>query len=202
MGIDRTDTSSPDGARQVKFLDYACGTGTATRALGSYVTTVRGIDLSQNMVAKFNETARSAGMPEDQVKAEYGDFCVEQLPEPFASSPEWRDFDLAAVLVGFHHFEHPALAIRNLATTLKPGSGTLVVIDILPFQPDHVPAHMQPTIQHHGFSEEDMRKLMTEAGLTGFEFEVLEEPIEFVRKEGTKKQMKLFVAKGRRGSES
>nr|POE88436.1 putative methyltransferase c1347.09 [Quercus suber] len=193
MGIHGTPT------KPLKFLDYACGTGTATRALVPYVTTVRGIDLSENMVNKYNAIARSAGMAAAQVTAECGDFCVEQVLEPFASSSEWRDFDLAAVLVGFHHFESPALAIRNLAASLRPKSGTLIIVDILPFQPDHVPTHMQPTIKHHGFSEEEMRKLMEEAGLESFEFEVLQEPIEFAPKEGVKRQMKIFIAKGTRG---
>ena len=61
-----------------------------------------------------------------------GNLCVPEDPSPAEfASPEFFNFDVAAVGLGFHHFDDPALAARRLAERLKTG-GVLVILDFLP----------------------------------------------------------------------
>lgn len=167
-----------------------------TQALGPFASMIRGIDISENMVFKFNDAARSSGLTEDQANAVCGDLCVSTVPAQF-TTPDWQNFDVAVVMSGFHHFENPALAVRRLAATLKPETGTLVIVDALPFKFPDADQHMQHTVKHNGFTRDDMKKLMDDAGLEGFEFDVLDEPMEFVSKDGTKTQRRGFLARAR-----
>lgn len=58
-----------------------------------------------------------------------GNLCVPDDPSPAAfASPEFSSFDVAAVGLGFHHFDDPSLAARRLAERLKTG-GVLVILD-------------------------------------------------------------------------
>lgn len=72
--------------------------------------------------------------------AHQGNLCVPDDPSPAAfAGPEFFNFDVAAVGLGFHHFDHPALAARRLAERLKTG-GVLVILDFLPHdKPDVSP---------------------------------------------------------------
>ena len=99
--------------REVRLLDYACGTGAVTKALGSYVTTIRGIDISENMVKHYNEAARSSGLAPEQAHAVVGDLLGATVPSEL-SGPDFYDFDVAAIGLGFHHFENPPLAVKRL----------------------------------------------------------------------------------------
>lgn len=66
------------------------------------------------------------------MRAHQGNICVPSDPDPPAfASAEFFDFDVAAVGLGFHHFDDPALAARRLAARLKTG-GVLVILDFLP----------------------------------------------------------------------
>jgi len=61
-----------------------------------------------------------------------GNLCAPDDPNPPAlASPEFYNFDIAAVGLGFHHFDKPALAARRLAERLKTG-GVLLILDFLP----------------------------------------------------------------------
>ncbi|KAK4508018.1 hypothetical protein PRZ48_001753 [Zasmidium cellare] len=194
-----------DSKQDVRLLDYACGTGAITKALGPYVSTIRGIDISENMVQKYNETARSSGLSEEQAHAVVGDLCGETVTENLNGS-EWYDFDIAVIGLGFHHMEHPSLAIKRLAERLKPSTGVLVIIDFLPFdvKKDHDASgeqgkfpEMKHTIKHNGFTGEQMRDLYLAAGFEDFEVVVLKEPAVMELKDGTV-QRTLFFARGRR----
>lgn len=87
----------------VKLLDYACGTGAITKALGPYVTTIQGIDISEKMVQEYNHAALSSGLQPDRVSAVVGDLFTGQVAEHLGGS-RFRDFDVAVVGLGFHHF--------------------------------------------------------------------------------------------------
>ena len=61
-----------------------------------------------------------------------GNICMPDDPSPTAfSSPEFFNFDIAAVGLGFHHFDDPELAACRLVERLRPG-GVLVILDFLP----------------------------------------------------------------------
>ena len=192
-------------------MDYACGTGAITQALGPYVSTIRGIDISEGMVEKYNEAARSSGLSSEQANAVVGDLLADQVPEHLAG-PDFQSFDVAVIGLGFHHFEDPALALKRLSERLRPGEGVLVIIDFLPFEhkdeqerkhreqnPGADFPEMAHTIKHSGFTEPQMKQLYAEAGLQEFGFDVLPEPAVMELKTGTKERT-IFIAKGKRGA--
>lgn len=196
--------------RDVKLLDYACGTGAITKALGPYVNTIRGIDVSEKMVEEYNKAAHSSGLTNEQANAVVGDLVGDSVPEKL-NGPEYENFDVAVIGLGFHHFEHPQRSIKRLAERLKPGIGVLVIVDWLPSdhghksEDDHQKQHstdsdmgeMSHTIKHDGFERDDMKKLFDEAGLVDFGWHVLPEPSVLEMKTGTRSKT-LFIAKAAR----
>lgn len=68
-----------------------------------------------------------------------GNLCVPSALEPEAlAAPNFFNFDIAAVGLGFHHFDDPALAAQRLVKRLNPG-GVLLVLDFLTHDKlDHV----------------------------------------------------------------
>lgn len=137
----------PDKARDqqmpVRLLDYACGTGAITKALGPYVTDVRGVDVSEGMVKAFNEACKTMAASEggegqaegkEAVKAVVGDLVsVSGTGGESLKGSEWYEFDIAVVGLGFHHFEDPGLALKKLAERVKAATGVVVIVDFLPF---------------------------------------------------------------------
>ncbi|KJY01117.1 hypothetical protein TI39_contig302g00005 [Zymoseptoria brevis] len=148
MGVPWILPTDQPGRRDVRLLDYACGTGSITQALGPHVSTIRGIDISENMVTKYNEAASSSGLTHEQAHAVVGDLFTQTVAPELCTS-EWYNFDIAVIGLGFHHFEHPDLAIKRLAERLKPETGVLVIVDFLPFEASGHHHH-----HHHGHKHE------------------------------------------------
>lgn len=171
----------------------------------------------EKRMAELPTTSSSASTSSSSpfnASAHLGDFCSKdpQLP----SSVELADYDIAAVGLGFHHFDNPELCLRRLAQTVKKGTGIVLILDWLPAESSH-DAHgeqsnghghgekgdkdewqaMQKTVKHNGFDETTMRRMYEEAGLTDFGFEVLDE--EFVLEPKGRRMVKRgFLARGRR----
>ncbi|KAJ2899668.1 methyltransferase-like protein [Zalerion maritima] len=171
--------------KEVRLLDYACGTGMVSRtctspatkggnmgatiikqpkSLGPWITSAVGIDITENMVEMYNTRADNQGLSESEMHAFVGNLCSPKDPSPAAfSDPKFFDFDVAGVGLGFHHFDDPGFAAKQLTGRLKPG-GTLFIIDFLPH--DEL-THNHPskdTVTQHGFSEEQIRKIFEDAG--------------------------------------
>ncbi|KAK0725729.1 S-adenosyl-L-methionine-dependent methyltransferase [Lasiosphaeris hirsuta] len=186
IGVDWVDGSDDDSGededvtkeesapkREVRLLDYACGTGLANthhQALAPYTTQCIGIDLSGNMVATYNTRAANQGLTPSEMHAYQGNL-LSTPPSPSLAAPAFTNFTLAAVGLGFHHFDDPALAARRLVERLAPG-GVLVVIDFLPhakIESTHAASH---TVTRHGFEEEEVRGMFEDAGAgEGFRLE-------------------------------
>ncbi|KAK4239103.1 S-adenosyl-L-methionine-dependent methyltransferase [Achaetomium macrosporum] len=188
-----------EGAQEktVRLLDYACGTGVVSRALAPYTTQCVGIDLSENMATAYNARAENQGLTHSEMHAYQGNLCDPEDPNPQAfASPEFSNFDVAAVGLGFHHFDDPALAAKRLAGRLKTG-GVLVILDFFSHdKPD--PSHPATnTITHHGFSEEQVRRIFEDAGV-GKDFAMgdVGAVFHFSREDGSEVRRKLFIARG------
>ena len=182
--------------RECKLLDYACGTGSITRALGPWVTTIRGIDISENMVQKYNDDAKAAGLPPERVNAVVGDLCADEVPEHL-NAPEFYNFDIAVISLGFHHFENPVRAIERLTERLKTATGTLIIVDFLPFDEEASGGNdpWQGTIKNRGFTSTNTEKLFTAGGLEKFSFSLLDEPAVLEKESGPVKRG-VFIARG------
>ncbi|OQO02278.1 hypothetical protein B0A48_11832 [Cryoendolithus antarcticus] len=191
---------TPAPGRDIKLLDYACGPGSITTALSPYVTQTVALDVSPNMVEAYNAAATACGA---NAKATVGDLVAENVAPDFEGE-EWKDFDVAVIGLGFHHFADPALAVKRLTERLKPGTGVLVIVDFLPFAPkehqhhSHSGPDMQTTIKHHGFTSTGLESLFTSSGLEDFGFQTLPEPAKLEFADGGTSERTVFIAKGKR----
>ncbi|KAK5114693.1 hypothetical protein LTR62_002266 [Meristemomyces frigidus] len=194
---------------ECKLLDYACGTGVVTKALGPRVNTIRGIDISEKMVEKYNEACRSSGLDEEKAHAVVGDILTSP-PSAELQGKEWYDFGVAVICLGFHHFEFPQLAVTRLVERLRKG-GVLFIVDFLPFD-DEVEKEkrmreerggggdfpdMTHTIRHNGFNESQMETFFEDAGLGDFGFNLATNTTTMELKGGTMERQ-IFFAKGRK----
>jgi SAM-dependent methyltransferase len=139
-----------------------------------------------------------------EISASVGNLLAPTDPSPEGfESEEFHNFDLAAVGLGFHHFEDPVLAARRLAARLRAG-GCLLIIDFLLNEKSsdggegegdmkgngNGHGHCHRFGKHHGygngdatvsqtkgrrgFGEEEMRDIFRSAGVgKDFDFEVI-----------------------------
>jgi SAM-dependent methyltransferase len=132
--LNKTTSSKQD----YKLLDYACGPGTVTRSLLPYVTSIQAIDVSDGMVAEYNERSEKAGTT-DIASAIQGNLLGD---EPYVTrdgskdldiegNPKLNDFDAVIVGLGFHHFSDWTGSLQKLALRVKPG-GVVGIIDLEP----------------------------------------------------------------------
>lgn len=200
-------------AEKVRLLDYACGTGLISRALGPYVTTTTGIDISPNMVSAFNKRATDVGIPQSQVSAVVGNLFTPESSDALAE-PEYFNFDIVAVGSAYHHFEDVTLATKRLVERLKPG-GVLFIIDFIQGAGmDHshehghhghtdipedvlkeLPKEMIDSIKVTDFDEAHVRAFFEEAGLVEFAISVLDEKL-YMEYSGRSMERTVFFAKG------
>ncbi|TWU74271.1 hypothetical protein ED733_004956 [Metarhizium rileyi] len=183
-----------------RLLDYACGTGLVTRALGAQLSQCVGIDISESMVEQYNLNAKAHGLSLSERAAYLGNLISPDDPSPAAfASPSFFDFDVAGVGLGFHHVDDCSLAAKRLAQRLRPGGG-FFIMDFLSHAPlDHGAA--SKGICHHGFTEDQVRAMFDEAGVgKGFGFEVMDTDITFDHGPGSSSPLvrRVFFARGQK----
>ncbi|KAG6136219.1 hypothetical protein E4U12_001324 [Claviceps purpurea] len=180
-----------------RLLDYACGTGLLSRALGPQLSRCVGIDISESMVEQYNARSNRDGLAPEKCIACVGNLLSPDDPSPEKfSSPDFFDFDLAGVGLGFHHMDDCALAAKQLAHRLRPG-GVLFIVDFVTHAP---PSSEQiSSVRHNGFTEQQVRDMFEGAGAGGnFAFHALPEDITFENAHGEGKHMarRVFIARG------
>lgn len=174
-------------------------TNTTIQALAPYITQSIGIDVSEGMVSEYNKSAENQGVLASEMHAHIGNLLNPADANPASlSSQEFFNFDIAAVGLGFHHFDDPTLAAKRLAERLKTG-GALFIVDFLPHGQLHAGHKAKDTVKHLGFAEEEVRRMFTEAGVGGgFEYVVVGKGIVFTH-EGQQMRRSLFMARGTKG---
>ncbi|KAK3080313.1 hypothetical protein LTS18_002508 [Coniosporium uncinatum] len=196
IGVNWASPSSPDSDHEVRFLDYACGSGSMTRAFAPYITTAIGIDISPNMIKLFSQLAEASGLPSSHITAVVGDL-LSTPPTENVCTREFHDFDLAAIGLGFHHFGDQAAALQRLAERLRPG-GVVLIVDLRGDHPMHGKGHpAMKTIHRGGFEEEEVKRLFEGVGLVEFGFQTLPEKMRMKKGDSTFER-EVFVAKGRK----
>ncbi|CCE33456.1 uncharacterized protein CPUR_07381 [Claviceps purpurea 20.1] len=180
-----------------RLLDYACGTGLLSRALGPQLSRCVGIDISESMVEQYNARSNRDGLAPEKCIACVGNLLSPDDPSPEKfSSPDFFDFDLAGVGLGFHHMDDCALAAKQLAHRLRPG-GVLFIVDFVTHAPP--PSEQISSVRHNGFTEQQVRDMFEGAGAGGnFAFHALPEDITFENAHGKGKHMtrRVFIARG------
>jgi ArsR family transcriptional regulator len=131
--------------------DLGCGTGQMAAALAPFVRRVIAVDTSAAMLQAAKK--RLSGF--DNIELRRGD--LEALPI------DDERLDAATLTLVLHHLADPGQAMREVARVLKPG-GRLLMIDML----SHDRENYRQQMGHVwlGFSEEHVRRILTE---TGFE---------------------------------
>lgn len=214
IGIRRTTATGGMASQDtpVKMLDYACGSGIASRALFPYVSEIRGIDVSDGMVEQYNNSVRSFGVPESQIFAIQGDLAapLTEQSHPSLGSSDFFQFDIIVVSMALHHIDAPKGLMERLVERLNE-DGVLLIIDWTLDQEGHQPqsegnrslrgnaqhsaAH---TVRHEGFSKEQMETLLRSSGCNEVDYLVLDEPSKVPPEIGGHKQ--LFFARGKKSA--
>lgn len=133
-------------------LDIGTGTGRLLELFAKNTQRSVGIDISHAMLSVAR--ANLDRLPHKHVQVRPGD--VYSLP--FAPGA----FDLVTLHQVLHYLEEPARALGEAARVLKPG-GRLLIVDFAP----HTNEFLREKFAHRrlGFSHEQMRALIADAGL-------------------------------------
>jgi ubiquinone/menaquinone biosynthesis C-methylase UbiE len=130
--------------------DIGCGTGFITEGLVQRGLKVIAVDGSQAMLSEMKQ--KFAGL--DQIDYRLGEA---------GSLPIWGEtVDYAFANMYLHHVDTPADAIKEMARILKPG-GMLVITDLDEHNFEFLKREHKD--RWMGFSREDIKKWLKEAGL-------------------------------------
>lgn len=129
MGIDvywrhrmKSELPKKDG---LKLLDLATGTADVPLILikNSHVDTIRGLDMSKNMIAIGKEKIKEKNLQE-RIVLDIGDGC--NLPE------EDNSYDVTTVSFGIRNFPSCIKGLQEMYRVLKPGGQIMVMEFSLP----------------------------------------------------------------------
>jgi len=134
--------------------DLGCGTGPVAEALAPFVRRVIAIDDSPAMLEAAGE--RLAGSA--NVELRRGE--LEELPLDDSVA------DAVTLVLALHHVAEPLTVLREVVRVLRPG-GRLLLVDMLPHE-RHEYRHEMGHVWM-GFSEDQIARLFTEAGLRDVE---------------------------------
>jgi ArsR family transcriptional regulator len=129
--------------------DLGCGTGQVTAAIAPFVARVIAVDASAAML----QAAKKRLHGTDNIDLRRGD--LEALPIDEAR------LDAATLMLVLHHVPEPERALADVARVLKPG-GRAMIVDMLPHERENYRQQMGHVWL--GFSDEHMRRLLTESG--------------------------------------
>lgn len=103
------------------------------------------------MVETYNMQASNQGLSPSEMHAVVGNLLDSSNPAPaHLEDPKFYEFDVAAVGLGFHHFENPVFAAMQLGKRLKKG-GILFLVDFVTHEP-HGGHHGHGNGHGHGHS--------------------------------------------------
>eukprot|EP00877_Chromochloris_zofingiensis_P002220 jgi/Chrzof1/1199/Cz01g44130.t1 len=149
-------------------LDFACGPGTVSELLAPNVKHFYGVDTSENMVAVYNSKRQVKGIPNmSGVALDILDPAA--VDQAVTSGLLPSSFDFICCLMALHHMEDVPAVLSALTSMLKPG-GFMVLTDLAKTL-DSTAFHSHYA-RHHGvahpggFTEEQLRGLLTQVGMT------------------------------------
>ncbi|KAH7340116.1 S-adenosyl-L-methionine-dependent methyltransferase [Rhizoctonia solani] len=185
----------PFNKNQTVMMDFACGTGMISQRLVPHTKSIIGVDISPKSVEFFNERAAGQGVSPEQMKA----ICADLTERGQAQNDLFGGilFDAIICSVGYHHFDDVAAITKKLVSYLKPGIGTLVIVDFIESpEAEHILKSHGHIVGNTGGFNEDMIKstLVREGGLQDFSFKPSFQAVIH------EKVVNMFIAKGVRPS--
>lgn len=151
------------GLDRIRILDIGCGTGTLAwhcLAMGDFVESITGLDLSEHMLAQGQAKIDRIGMNH---KATFTVGDAEHLPF------DDRVFDVVTCCNSFHHYPHQDRAIYEMHRVLDK-NGRVIIIDgtrddlVGSFIFDLCVTRIENHVHH--CSHQRFRHLLTQAGFT------------------------------------
>jgi serine/threonine protein kinase/class 3 adenylate cyclase len=133
-------------------LEVGAGTGEILVALGLRVARAIGVDNSEKMLRVCQDRVDKYGLTNVTLK----------LGEAEALPVGEEECDIACSSMVLHHLGDPPMAVREMARVVKAG-GSVVICDLVKHEYDWVRELMADVWL--GFTEEQIRQWLTEAGL-------------------------------------
>ncbi len=138
--------------------DLGCGTGALLPRLSPLASRVIGVDASDEMLSAAGDRVRTL----TNVELRHG--SLEALPLAADS------LDAAVFMLVLHHLPDPAAALAEAARVLKPG-GRVLIVDMTPHEREEYRQKMGHVWL--GFADDQMRRLLAQAGFTDARFHAL-----------------------------
>ncbi|CAE7128067.1 unnamed protein product [Rhizoctonia solani] len=185
----------PFDADKTIVMDYACGTGLVSQGLAPHTKTLIGVDISPKSVEYYNERVANQGIPPDEMRA----ICAELVERGTGDADplDEIEFDVIVCTQVYHHFEDINSVTKILASYLKPGTGVLVVVDMIHSSESEAlhKDHGHVVVYKGGFEEEPIRSAFVDAaGLQNYSFRPA------FQMGWQEKQVDLFIATGIRAA--
>jgi ubiquinone/menaquinone biosynthesis C-methylase UbiE len=141
--------------RDMKLLDYGCGTGLIGLFLLPYVHSVTGADNSPGMLQVLREKIAANHLK--NMDAVQLDLEQEAIPSV--------QYDMITVGMALHHIENTEKVLRAFYEMLNPG-GTLCIADLDTEPGNFHPAEMKDIVHHHGFHRDRLMQKLSGIGFT------------------------------------
>lgn len=170
-----------DLTRVADALEYGCGTGQVTFALGERLGPVVLADSSEGMLEVVRQ--RAASLSQDATR--YETRRLDVMTEPLEASA----FDLIYTAMALHHVPDVPRALAAFRTALRPG-GVLAIADLDADPHGHF--HGADFTGHHGFDRDALAADLQAAGFAAPQFET----VTTLRKEraGQERDFDVFLA--------
>lgn len=148
--------------KDIKILDYGCGTGLIAFGLSNEQNEVVGMDSSLGMVEKFNEKVKEFGF--SNIKATKHDINHEELPE--------NSFDIIAISMTLHHIKDTDMFIKKAKQSLKK-DGYLCINDLVSEDGTFHSEHKNEGVEHFGYDEVELTNLLKKNGFEIIEYKIV-----------------------------
>jgi SAM-dependent methyltransferase len=148
-----------------------------------YVSTIRGIDVSDTMIEKYNEWASFQDISKERMCGFQGDLLAPSAElVDILHTAEYSSFDNVVISMALHHVADPTLLLKKLVAQLTEG-GRILIIDWNKKEGDTGYAEpasgsllgadwkdIKRTIKHPKFNESEVTEMLKVAGCKEVEF--------------------------------